>query len=199
MDNRMQRAAQGWEISDVERLIGLPRRHIQRACYTGKDGVGILAPETNGRNRVYGIHDLAALLAVSLLRDERYSRDHQRHTLGEVRDAIVDAGWDIERILQSETELLRDQLEEMSSQYLKVRALVAALDSNTPEESLASLIREVEAVGSALGPDAQAALLELPGFVLALELHRAFEDAGRNEGRDDRPKEKGDAAAKESL
>lgn len=32
----------GWTISEVERLTGLPRRDIQRCCYSGKGGLGIV-------------------------------------------------------------------------------------------------------------------------------------------------------------
>lgn len=170
MNDRARHMDQGWEISDVERLIGLSRRYIQRACYAGKDGAGILAPETNGRERLYGVRDLAVLLVVGLFRDERYSRDRQRHTLGEVRDAIAAAGGDVEGILSAQSELLRDQLEETANQYLRVRALAAALDADAPGERLANLLDEISAVAVALGPDAGAALLGMPGFELAQEL-----------------------------
>ena len=35
----------GWTISEVERLTGLPRRDIQRCCYSGKGGLGIVKPQ----------------------------------------------------------------------------------------------------------------------------------------------------------
>lgn len=184
----MNEGAQCWGISDVERLVGLPRRYIQRACYTGKDGAGILAPATKGRDRAYGVRDLATLLAVSLLRDERYSRDHQRHTLGEVRDAIADQNGDVEQILQAESELLSDQIEETASQYLRVRALVAALSPCSAKARLSSLLSEIEAVDNALGPNAELALRALPGTDLARELYRSFVSATDGDGASgDRP------------
>ena len=36
--------ADGWKISQVEALVGLPRRDIQRACYEGAGGLGIVKP-----------------------------------------------------------------------------------------------------------------------------------------------------------
>lgn len=174
MGKRAQHMTRGWEISDVERLTGLPRRYIQRACYAGKDGVGLLTPQTHARERTYGIHDLAMLYIVRLLRDERYSRDHQRHTLGEVRDTIARQGGDARRILRAESELLRDQLEEVLDQYLHARAFEASLDESAPRERLIDLLAEVEAVGTALGTDAGVSIRELPGVDLAQELYQAL-------------------------
>ena len=37
--------ADGWKISQVEALVGLPRRDIQRACYEGAGGLGIVHPQ----------------------------------------------------------------------------------------------------------------------------------------------------------
>lgn len=60
---------QGWTISQVEALIGLSRRDIQRCCYEGKGGVGILSPEDSkwGR-RTYSAEDLARLFIVAQLK-----------------------------------------------------------------------------------------------------------------------------------
>ena len=37
--------ASGWKVSQVEALIDLPRRDIQRACYEGPGGIGIVRPQ----------------------------------------------------------------------------------------------------------------------------------------------------------
>lgn len=34
----------GWKIAEVERLVGLSLRDIQRACYQGRGGMGVLKP-----------------------------------------------------------------------------------------------------------------------------------------------------------
>lgn len=185
MGRRTQHTARGWEISDVERLVGLPRRYIQRACYAGKDGVAILAPETNARERVYGVRDLATLFVVRLLRDERYSRDHQRHTLGEVRDAIVRQEGDVVRILETECELLRDLLEEVADQYVRACALSAALvEDGSAQERLAALADELGAVSAALDSDEGPDLAGLPGVELLEQLLEALGDPSGYEGND---------------
>lgn len=163
-------AAPGWEISDVERLIGLPRRYIQRACYAGKDGAAILSPTTNGRDRSYGVNDVAALFVVALYRDERYSPDRRRHTLGEVRALMEERDWDVKGMLASEAELLRDELDEVAGQYLRTRALEAAL-SDAPEERLAELLREAES-----------APLDLPGMELVRELQESCASIEETDG-----------------
>lgn len=145
----MAKSEAGWEISDVERLVGLPRRYIQRACYAGKDGAAILSPETNGRERHYSEHDLATLLVVALYRDERYSPDRRRHTLREVRELMAERNWDVAGMLADEAELLRDQLEETYGQYLRARTLEAALDKDG-EQELAALGAEVSSVADLL-------------------------------------------------
>ena len=45
MKSRRQRkklGQAGWRISEVERLTGLSRRDIQRVCYQGEGGIGLL-------------------------------------------------------------------------------------------------------------------------------------------------------------
>lgn len=173
MGRQARDMAGGWEISDVERLVGLPRRFIQRACYTGKDGVGILAPKTNARERTYDIQDLATLFVVRLLRDEHYSPDRKRHTLGEVRDAIAQEGGDIARMLRAESELLRDELEEISDQYLRARALLAALDEGSAPKRLAELVDELETASSIARTESEVDPAVLPGIDLVRELCHA--------------------------
>ncbi len=63
-----------WQIAQVQRLVDMSRRDIQRACYDGKGGVGILRPHdsTWGR-RSYGEEDLAELFVIARLRREGLS------------------------------------------------------------------------------------------------------------------------------
>lgn len=55
-------AVDGWKISQVEALIGLPRRDIQRACYDGSGGFGLVKPRNSTWGwRVYETTDLELL------------------------------------------------------------------------------------------------------------------------------------------
>lgn len=63
-----------WKISQVEKLIGLSRRDIQRACYSGKGGVAILDPKNSSwGKREYDIDDLAKLFVVKCHRQKGMS------------------------------------------------------------------------------------------------------------------------------
>ena len=58
--------ADGWKISQVESLVGLPRRDIQRACYEGAGGLGIVKPRnTTWGWRVYEVPDVAKLFLLA--------------------------------------------------------------------------------------------------------------------------------------
>ena len=61
--------ASGWKVSQVEALIDLPRRDIQRACYEGPGGIGIVRPRnTSWGWRVYEVADVAKLFLVAQAR-----------------------------------------------------------------------------------------------------------------------------------
>lgn len=67
-------AMRKWKISQVEKLIGLSRRDIQRACYSGKGGVAILQPEDSSwGKRGYSVKDLAKLFVVKCHRNKGMS------------------------------------------------------------------------------------------------------------------------------
>lgn len=75
--------ADGWKISQVEALVGLPRRDIQRACYEGAGGLGIVKPRnTTWGWRVYEVPDVAKLFLLAQGR-------RQGKTLDEVRDELA--------------------------------------------------------------------------------------------------------------
>ena len=63
----------GWRVSQVERLLNMPRRDITRSCYADlkRGGAGILQPAdgTWGR-RNYSIEDIAWLYLVKLQHDQ---------------------------------------------------------------------------------------------------------------------------------
>ena len=61
--------ANGWKVSQVEALIDLPRRDIQRACYEGPGGIGIVRPRnTSWGWRVYEVADVAKLFLLAQAR-----------------------------------------------------------------------------------------------------------------------------------
>lgn len=65
--------ADGWKISQVETLTGLPRRDIQRACYEGPGGLGVVRPRnTTWGWRSYDAADVAKLFLVA--QERRRSR-----------------------------------------------------------------------------------------------------------------------------
>ena len=61
--------ADGWKISQVESLVGLPRRDIQRACYEGAGGLGLVHPRnTSWGWRIYEASDIAVLFLIAQAR-----------------------------------------------------------------------------------------------------------------------------------
>lgn len=113
----------GWKISQVERLIGLPRRDIQRACYAGKGGVDIVAPaDTTWGRRLYSKEDLAWLFLVKLYKDEGYS-------LPEISKMLSGENLnDLRSELKTQLHRLTERLEEAKLQYFRARSLLSALD-----------------------------------------------------------------------
>ena len=101
----------GWRISEVERLLGLGRRDIQRACYGGRGGVAILDPtDTAWGRRTYDGHDLAQLFLVGQLRRRGLS-------LPEVKaefEGSRAAGRTVEDMLAVQVARLREQAEEVA-------------------------------------------------------------------------------------
>ena len=71
--------ADGWKISQVESLIGLPRRDIQRACYQGEGGLGIVRPRnTSWGWRIYEVPDVARLFLFARMKRCSYSPEDVR-------------------------------------------------------------------------------------------------------------------------
>lgn len=120
-----------WTVSQVERLTTLPRRYIQRCCYAGKGGVGILTPaESEWGHRYYEAKDIALLYLVAQLR-------RQGKTLPEVKeilDAKQAAGQGLSEMLEGEAVRLGEQIEELEAQLTRAKALSAALSENAEEE-----------------------------------------------------------------
>ncbi len=125
------RPTHAWKISEVQRLVELPRRDIQRACYEGQGGVGILSPtdSTWGR-RTYGCEDLAKLLVASELRREGLSLPEVRREF----DRAAERGQGLTGMLGDWVHRLREQEEALRGRLLKAEALWAKLASGETEE-----------------------------------------------------------------
>ena len=134
---RTQRA-EGWKVSEVVELVGLSRRDIQRACYEGKGGVGILSPQDSswGR-RTYSIDDLARLFLTSELRREGKSLPEVK----EAFDAEQAAGRDSRAMLGRVEQRLSELEETVTGRLLKARALRLAMEG-AGQGGLAGLVGE---------------------------------------------------------
>lgn len=78
----------GWKISQVEALIGLPPRDIQRACYDGSGGFGLVKPRnTTWGWRVYETTDLAKLFMLAQARKQGKTLDEIRNELAPCENA----------------------------------------------------------------------------------------------------------------
>lgn len=165
---RMEHAdEQGWRISEVERLTGLSRRDIQRCCYEGKGGVGILQPANSswGR-RTYSKRDLATLFVVASYRRRGF-------TLPQVKEVFEkhEGEKGLRALLDEECERASDQLEAILGQLLRAKALRASLEKD-PSDRLSQLFRNVATVHLVLFPSSNSleALLAIPGMDLLVEL-----------------------------
>ncbi len=123
-------AACGWRISDVERLTGLSRRDIQRACYEGPGGVGVLKPQDSswGR-RTYSVQDLATLFLLAEGRRDGQTLSQAARQLRSDQETAT-----LGDLLQDEIERLQEQLAETADRLLRAEGLAAALDSE-PQRS----------------------------------------------------------------
>lgn len=176
---------QGWKISQVERLIDLPRRDIQRACYAGQGGACILEPtDSTWGKRFYSSGDIAKLMLVKLHKDQGYS-------LPEIRDLLNHPGKQFET--QEQLSIWRARLEEemleVELKLNRVLVLLAALkdDGDEHTESIEGLLRRrlpqetidiLTSVLSGAKPphltaetlDTLASQLDMPGIDLAIDL-----------------------------
>ena len=171
---------EGWTISQVEALIGLSRRDIQRCCYEGKGGVGILSPEDSrwGR-RTYTADDLARLFIVAQMKADGMSLPEAGRALDHAEsDGKTDA-----ELLRDYAERVAEKIEQLETLLLSAKALLAAGGENA--DGLDTLIADrfpPELVDAALGSadtplpanehqlkDAAEALDD-PGLALAVDL-----------------------------
>lgn len=113
----------GWQIAEVQQLTGLPRRDIQRACYEGAGGTGLVHPqESSWGKRSYDENDLAQLFSLKQLRDEGLSLPEASRLL---QAAHADgAGW--ERYEADQQARLRERAEDAAGRLANADALHAA-------------------------------------------------------------------------
>ena len=117
---------EGWRVSQVERLIDLPKRDIQRACYDGKGGASILQPaNSTWGKRLYGIDDIAVLMLVGLYKEQGYCLPEIRNLLASVHDQN---GTKSELLLWKAR--LEEDLLEIELKLNRTLVLIAALDDN---------------------------------------------------------------------
>jgi len=125
------RPTHAWKISEVQRLVELPRRDIQRACYEGQGGVGILSPaDSTWGHRTYSCEDLAKLLVTSELRREGLSLPEVRQEF----DRAAEQGLELTALLEIWVNRLREQEEDLHARLLKAEALRAKLLSSGSSE-----------------------------------------------------------------
>ena len=186
-----------WQISSVQQLIGLSRRDIQRVCYEGDGGVGILSPKdsTWGR-RAYDETDLAKLFVVRQYKARGLSLPEIRK---EFDKAVADGGY--RRLLEVQVDRLREQRDEVAGQLARAEALRDATDGDADPEKLHQLVlrlAETRALELESGPrhldarsNAPKRLVDvLPSLALCMEKHMApssaaVQEAVRSEATDD--------------
>lgn len=128
-------AVNGWKISQVEALIGLPRRDIQRACYGGSGGFGLVKPRNITWGwRVYETIDLAKLFMLAQARKQGKTLDEIRHELSSCENAF-----DLSRGLARWEEVAREACEIHAGVNMSARALRCAIEG-CDEAAFAGLI-----------------------------------------------------------
>ena len=116
-------ARSGWQIAEVQQLTGLPRRDIQRACYEGAGGTGLVHPqESSWGKRSYDANDLAQLFCLKQLRDEGLSLPEASRLLQAAH--ANGAGWG--RYEADQQARLRERAEDASGRLANADALHAA-------------------------------------------------------------------------
>lgn len=130
----------GWTISEVERLTGLPRRDIQRCCYSGKGGLGIVKPQdsTWGR-RTYSVEEVALLYVVQLERLEGLSLPEISERFHE---SAGDGSFDVAKTLAIRAARLDEQRETICGRLAAAHALHLALDGGGSCDAIGSFVEQ---------------------------------------------------------
>lgn len=121
-----------WKISQVEKLIGLSRRDIQRACYKGRGGVAILQPkDSSWGRRNYSLEDVATLFVVKCHKERGLSLVEIKRVFE--RSEASEGGC---AMLEDQVSLMLDRRDELERQIACGRLLVAATKGRTPLRKL---------------------------------------------------------------
>ena len=181
---RMGSATQqsGWKVSEVERLIGLPRRDIQRACYEGAGGAGILSPaDSSWGRRLYSKDDLLTLFMVKQERDQGLSLPEIKRLFEEKEGEP--GGWG--RFVDDQVARMRDEFEDAAWRLASAEALRAATRDGEDDEAEkgtnadeADKAEAAEGAGEA-GSNNSAALNEVIDRILLLGVLEIMDDGGR--------------------
>ena len=139
---KQARTEGGWVISEIEQLTGLARRDIQRCCYQGKGGIGILSPKgSSWGKRTYSTEDMAVLLVVALekqagstlpeigetLRAETQTRGENSQIMhAENSERSASLPHETRDMLAIHAARLRESLEKTAGQLLSAQALLLA-------------------------------------------------------------------------
>lgn len=125
-------AMREWKISQVEKLIGLSRRDIQRACYSGKGGVAILQPEDSSwGKRGYSVKDLAKLFVVKCHRNKGMSLVESAEAFREFEAS--ERGYSM---LDAQVSLMLAQRDELERQIACGQLINAALEGEAALDRL---------------------------------------------------------------
>ena len=175
----------GWTISQVEGLIGLPRRDIQRCCYTGKGGVALLSPaDSSWGRRTYSAEDLARLYLIARMKDRGMSLPEIKRML----DVSKAAGNSDDALLGDCASRLVEAREQVESLLLSAQALLCSDDPRAIRSLISDFI--CRSAGAKLDCSGlikclevfdfdnasselrifTLQLLDTPGFALAIEL-----------------------------
>ena len=128
----------GWAISEVEHLTGLSRRDIQRCCYQGKGGMGILEPQDSswGR-RSYSAADIATLYLVRLEKRSGMSLPEISKKFQAKRSSSAFNTLDA---LEAHKARVEEQIESLSGHKLSATALLEACGNEGSSQKLGELI-----------------------------------------------------------
>lgn len=177
--------ADGWKISQVEVLVGLPRRDIQRACYEGAGGLGIVKPRnTTWGWRVYEVPDVAKLFLLAQGR-------RQGKTLDEVRDELAscEGARDVLHKLARCEQAAREACDAQAGASMSARALRCAIEQGNVtvfagliDASFAEDARAFCDAHAALGLAAEGLLSKL--FADLARVRACGQDPSSNEARE---------------
>ena len=169
---------EGWKVSEVERLIGLPRRDIQRACYEGAGGAGILSPaDSSWGRRLYSKDDLLTLFMVKQERDQGLSLPEVKRLFEEKEGDP--GGW--RRFVDDQIARMRDEFEDAAWRLASAEALRAATRDEEDDEDKDGADEGASASCLGESPDDScnnAALDEVIDRILLLGVLEIMEEGG---------------------